>query len=269
MTAPVKVIMCFIIPHTRFNMHLMRTAVYSVKVRTLIERFMGPTWSPSGADRTDGPHVGPMNFAIWGIDKWVQTFAQNENWWVKYMLLFLFLPDLWYYILFFHQWLKYNNIAYTSEFYVSNIIDSSNIYYVHVFHFRQKRRKTPLQTDYGTSGFFVWKYGQPATYHQGHLLLTFIPSMISNHMSSKLWDEITYPVPNINGWIVEVFLWIHNFTPHFILLRLHILITHILTLKKVVFQRGPSTFHTYMSRGESPFWKHLHNATNRKTSVIL
>ena len=30
--------------------------------RTLIARFMGPTWGPSGADRTQ---VDPMNFAIW------------------------------------------------------------------------------------------------------------------------------------------------------------------------------------------------------------
>ena len=29
---------------------------------TLIARFMGPTWGPSGAGRTP---VGPMNFAIW------------------------------------------------------------------------------------------------------------------------------------------------------------------------------------------------------------
>ena len=29
---------------------------------TLIARFMGPMWGPSGADRT---HVGPMKFAIW------------------------------------------------------------------------------------------------------------------------------------------------------------------------------------------------------------
>ena len=30
----------------------------------LIARFMGPTWGPSGADRTQ---VGPMNFVIWDI----------------------------------------------------------------------------------------------------------------------------------------------------------------------------------------------------------
>ena len=32
---------------------------------SLIARFMGPTWSPSGADRSQVPHVGPMNFACW------------------------------------------------------------------------------------------------------------------------------------------------------------------------------------------------------------
>ena len=30
--------------------------------RSLMARFMGPTWGPSGADRAQ---VGPMNFAIW------------------------------------------------------------------------------------------------------------------------------------------------------------------------------------------------------------
>ena len=33
---------------------------------------------------------------------------------------------------------------------------------------------------------------------------TLIPSWISNHMSSKVWGEITYPFPNFNGYIVEV-----------------------------------------------------------------
>ena len=33
--------------------------------------------------------------------------------------------------------------------------------------------------------------------------LTLIPAWISNHMPSKVWDEITYPLPNFNG-AVEV-----------------------------------------------------------------
>ena len=43
--------------------------------------------------------------------------------------------------------------------------------------------------------------------------LTWIPSWISNHMPSKVWDEITYPVPNFN----EVWEWISNFIPHIIM----------------------------------------------------
>ena len=33
----------------------------------LIAKFMGPTWGPSGADRTQvGPTLAPINFVIWG-----------------------------------------------------------------------------------------------------------------------------------------------------------------------------------------------------------
>ena len=36
-------------------------------------------------------------------------------------------------------------------------------------------------------------------------------------MPSKVWDEITYTFPNINGSTVEVWEWISEFTPHFIM----------------------------------------------------
>ena len=40
----------------------------SVIILSLIAKFMGPTWGPSGADRTQvGPMLVPMNFAIWVI----------------------------------------------------------------------------------------------------------------------------------------------------------------------------------------------------------
>ena len=32
-------------------------------------------------------------------------------------------------------------------------------------------------------------------------------------MSSKVWDEITYPFPNVNGCTGEVWDWISNFIP--------------------------------------------------------
>ena len=40
---------------------------------------------------------------------------------------------------------------------------------------------------------------------------------ISNHMASKVWGEIIYPFPNFNGTTVEVWEWISNFIPHFIM----------------------------------------------------
>ena len=32
-----------------------------------------------------------------------------------------------------------------------------------------------------------------------------------------MWDEITYPFPNFNGCTIEVWAWISNFIPHFIM----------------------------------------------------
>ena len=46
---------------------------------------------------------------------------------------------------------------------------------------------------------------------------SLIPAWISNNMPCKVWDEITYPFPNYNGSTVEVWEWISNFIPHFIL----------------------------------------------------
>ena len=40
---------------------------------------------------------------------------------------------------------------------------------------------------------------------------------MSNHMPSKVWDGIIYPFPNFNGGTVEVWEWISNFIPHFIM----------------------------------------------------
>ena len=45
-----------------------------------------------------------------------------------------------------------------------------------------------------------------------HILLT---SWISNFMHSKMWDEITYPFPNLNGATVEVWEW--KFTTYVII----------------------------------------------------
>ena len=47
------------------------------------------------------------------------------------------------------------------------------------------------------------------------LLLTWINFSISNYVHHNVWDEITYPFPNLNGAAVEVWGWISNFTSHF------------------------------------------------------
>ena len=50
------------------------------------------------------------------------------------------------------------------------------------------------------------------------LLLTLIniSECISNYICYKMWNEITYPFPNINCEAIEVWYWMSNFTLHFI-----------------------------------------------------
>ena len=50
-----------------------------------------------------------------------------------------------------------------------------------------------------------------------NMVLTLFPAWISNHTSSKVLDEITYPFLNFNGATVEVKEWISNFFPHIIM----------------------------------------------------
>ena len=43
-----------------------------------------------------------------------------------------------------------------------------------------------------------------------------MPAGISNHMPSKMWDQITYWFPIFNDYAIEVWKWISNFISHFI-----------------------------------------------------
>ena len=36
-------------------------------------------------------------------------------------------------------------------------------------------------------------------------------------MPSKVWNDITYPFPNFNGSTIEVWVWISNSIPHFVI----------------------------------------------------
>ena len=51
---------------------------------------------------------------------------------------------------------------------------------------------------------------KPFHYHGS----TLIPAWISNHMASKVWNEITYLFVNFNDATIEVWEWISNFIPH-------------------------------------------------------
>ena len=59
----------------------------------------------------------------------------------------------------------------------------------------------------------TWRSGTPFYQHG----LTSIPAWKSNHMPSEVWDGITYPFPNFNSATIEVWEWIGNFIPHFIM----------------------------------------------------
>ena len=50
-------------------------------------------------------------------------------------------------------------------------------------------------------------------FYQNGLFL--IPAWISNHMPSKMWDEVTFPIPNFDGCIIEVLELINDFVPYF------------------------------------------------------
>ena len=75
-----------------------------------------------------------------------------------------------------------------------------------------------------------WNHQRPFYKHG----LTLIPSWISNHMPSKVWDEITFPFSNFNTTDVREL--ISNFIPHFIRYRKTSNMIHTLVGNKTVDQ---------------------------------
>ena len=60
--------------------------------------------------------------------------------------------------------------------------------------------------------------------------LTLILARISNRMASKMWGKITYAFPNFNGAAVEVWGWIRNFVPYFVMDVITFAITYFIAL---------------------------------------
>ena len=52
----------------------------------------------------------------------------------------------------------------------------------------------------------------------------------SNYIHCKVWDEIIYPFPNLNGYTVEVWEWISNFISYFTG-RIFLLINAVIKVK--------------------------------------
>ena len=50
-----------------------------------------------------------------------------------------------------------------------------------------------------------------------HPLGPLLQTWISNHIHLKVWNEVTYPFPNFKGATVEVWEWISNIIPDFIM----------------------------------------------------
>ena len=67
---------------------------------SLIARFMGPTWgSIWGRQDPGGPHVGPMNFAIWaGIVLWPPGVTEDLNRWISFQIQYEIWLDLMTYL---------------------------------------------------------------------------------------------------------------------------------------------------------------------------
>ena len=55
----------------------------------------------------------------------------------------------------------------------------------------------------------IWTGASKKITFMGPLLLIWVNfnAWISNHMPSNVWDDISYPFPNFNGYTVEVWEW--------------------------------------------------------------
>ena len=54
-------------------------------------------------------------------------------------------------------------------------------------------------------------------FYKHELTLTPVWISTSNHLLSNMWDKITYPFPNFNGCTVEIWEWISNIIPQFMM----------------------------------------------------
>ena len=72
------------------------------------------------------------------------------------------------------------------------------------------QRSVQIQHD-----FCCWSWSTRGPFYIHGLIL--IQAWISNHMSGKVWDKISYPLPNFKYCTAEVWERMSNFIPNFIM----------------------------------------------------
>ena len=97
--------------------------------------------------------------------------------------------------------------------------------------------KHQLQMCRSASSVFGGYLG-PFPWHGSTLILAWM----NNYSHHKVWDEITYPVPNINGADVEICIWIGDFIPHitgmWLLFHAGIIVISIMYIHVCVYSKG-------------------------------
>ena len=153
---------------------------------------MGPIW---GRQDPGGPHVGPMNFAIW-----VHSLQDRDN--RGTVLKFKYLIAITMYDA------ELTNIhTVTEKQHWHTILDWTPFHDIDI---KLLTTQCGLHHD-------IWDSLNRATYQKDTYFTWYIyaikPAWISHHNIYKMWDKITYPFLNFDGATIEVWEWISNSIP--------------------------------------------------------
>ena len=147
---------------------------------------MGATWVLLAPD---GPHVGPMNLAIWDGYPCKNLFPETT--WLIFKRIYHKKILQW-------QWNPYPINVQINDWirHAINKLDADLS--------KSRGRRLSVLIIVNT-----WSAVASAT------RINFNPSMDTIYIHYKVWNEITYPFSNFNGVTVEVCKWISNFIAHF------------------------------------------------------
>ena len=94
-----------------------------------------------------------------------------------------------------------------------------------------------------------------------HEVTPIIPAWRGNSTHYKMWDEITYPFPNFNGAIIEVWEWVINSIPLYCacdyLSMLGLKLINVRNLQQLLRSFGCCHNRHHSKTVHASFWKHL------------